>query len=166
MTAPQPHPIPVVISRLYELTKAAADALADPADDGSIVRVDLGNPGEFQEFAAIGIGLGTTPVEPVEDRQIVRGLAHDNHDFDVVCVALAWSGDDDRRAWMVRAFELVDIVRGVVDDPTNRHLGLDRMVQSAAVDRLSFMWEQDRRSMKALVEFTVRVQAYRKRPGR
>ena len=165
MTAP--HPVPAVISRLYELTAAAAATLADPDDGRSIIRVDLGDPGSFEEFAAIGIGLGTTPVEPVEDRQIVRGLAHDNHDFDVVCVAMAWSGDDERAQWMTRAFELVDIVRGVVDDPANRHLGLDRVVQAAAVDRMSFLWERDERGpLRALVEFTVRVQAYRRRPGR
>lgn len=153
-----PHPVPTVVRALYALVDTAV------ADDPNI-RVDLGNPGEFDEFDAIGIGLATTPVDPVEDRQTTRTMGYDVHEFDVVCVALSWTGDDDARAeWMSRAFELTDIVRDELATPQGRTLGLDKVLQAAPwVSSTSFGWVLDRQSLKAQVEFSVRCKAYRAR---
>lgn len=157
-----PHPVPVVVARLYELVGAAAAAQAVPGDAVSVIRVDLGDPGEFEDFAAIGIGLGASPVQ-IDDQRPRRTPGYDHHEFDVGCLALAWSGDDDRLTWMVRAYELVDLVRDVLALPANVGLGLGKVVESARVDRTSFSWTEDARGLKAQVEFSVRVKAYRVR---
>ena len=156
-----PHPIPLVVGALHTITTAAA-AAAGTDDDP--IRVDLGDPGEFQEWRAIGIGLSAQQAGPVDTRQIRTGLGYDHHDLDIACVALAWSGDDtDRIGWMNRAFDLVDLVREELESPANAGLGLDRVVQSARIATSAFSWVQDRQSKKAEVGFVVRVSAYRPR---
>lgn len=157
------HPVGDAVSALFHLVEAAAAARYVEGDHASVIRVELGNPGEFEEWAAIGVGLGTAPIEPVDERPVTRTLGYDLHDFDIVCVALAWSGDDEaREPLMFRAFELVDVVREVLR--VNPRLGLEsRAVQSAWVDRSGLGWEDVGRGVQALVEFTVRVSASRRR---
>lgn len=154
-----PHPIPLVVGALHGLVKAAAAAVGTDDDP---IRVDLGDPGGFSEWRAIGVGLSAVQTGPVEDRDIRRTLGKDLHAFDVACVALAWSGDlDDKLPWMSAAFDLVDIVRDVLADDV--HLGLTGVIQTAHVASTSFSWVEDRVGEKALVDFTVRVNAYRSR---
>jgi hypothetical protein len=163
MTAP--HPVPQVVGQLFQLVRAEVETrrLANPSNPDTIIRVDLGDPGRFEEFHAIGVGLATVPVGPVEDRGPLRRTpGADNHDVDVLCVALSWTGDDDRLAWMTKAFGLVDIVRDVL--AANPGLGLDKVVETAWVDSTTFSWATEGlTASKAVVEFMVRVRAYRSR---
>jgi len=159
-----PHPVPQVVGKLFQLVQAEVEArrAAAPSNPDALIRVDLGDPGRFEEFNAIGIGLATVPVGPVEDRGLRRTPGSDNHDVDVLCVALSWSGDDDRLTWMTKAFALVDIVRDVLQ--ANPGLDLDKVVETAWVDSTTFTWATEGLSaVKAVVEFTVRVRAYRSR---
>ena len=158
------HPMAEAVAALHGLVSTAAQARTVDGDEASVIRVEIGDPGEFEEFKAIGIGLATAPIEPVDERPINRTLGYDVHDFDIVCVAVAWSNDDDRAGHMFRAFELVDLVRDVLSDPANRGLGLEsRAVMSAWVDRAGLGWEIGPRDVRALVEFTVRCSAHRRR---
>jgi hypothetical protein len=152
------HPVPIVVARLHERVKAAAAALAVSGDAASVIRVDLGDPGEFEEMAAIGVGLGASAGGQVDDPRPRRTLGFDEHDFTVDCLALAWSGGDDRSAVMVRVFEVQDVVRDVLA------AGLDLpFVESARLDRSSFSWIDDGRGVKGQTEFAVRVKARRPR---
>lgn len=153
------HPAALAVKALFDLVVPAAAALTVEGEPESVIRVDIGDPGEFEESRAIGIGLGTAPVEPVDERPVTRGLGYDNHDFDIVCVALAWSGDDNRAAHMFAAFDLVDVVREVVPQLREQVDG----VMSAWVDRSGLGWEIGDRDVRALVEFTVRCSAFRRR---
>lgn len=154
------HPIGDAVKALRDRVAAAAAARQVEGDETTTIRVDLGNPGEFEEWQAIGIALATAPVEPLDERPVTRTLGLEVLDFDIVCVALAWNGEDDREGRMFVALELVDLVRGELErDPT---LGLPA-VMSAHVDRAGLGWEPSDRGTQALVEFTVRVSAHRAR---
>lgn len=155
------NPIGAAVKALHDRVTAAAAAREVPGEQESVILVDYGDPGQFEEFRAIGIALATAPVEPVDERPRTRTLGDDLHDFDIVCVAVAWTGEQDRERMMFAALDLVDLVREVlIDDPT---LGLRGVVQSAYVDRSGIGWDQSPRGVQGLTEFTVRVEASRRR---
>lgn len=152
------------MARIYELVAAevATRRAANPSDPDLVIRVDIGDPGRFEEQHALGIGLAAIQVDPVDEQPLTRRIGSDNHDVDLMCVALSWSGDEDRVSWMTRAYALVDIVRDVLQ--ANPGLGLDRVVETAWVDRTNFGWQMEGNyARKAIVEFAVRIRAYRSR---
>lgn len=155
------HPVPQALGALHTIVTAAA---AEAGTEGDPIRVDLGDPGEFAEFRAIAVGLSATPAPILDDRDIRPTLGKDVHGFDIACLALAWTGDEsDRLGWMTRAYDLVDVVRAALEDPANRGLGIPALIASARITATSFAWWTDGNAMRALVEFPVRVTAYRPR---
>ncbi|WP_041760128.1 hypothetical protein [Pseudonocardia dioxanivorans] len=151
----------MAIGALHTIVRAAATE-AQTEDDR--IRVDLGNPGKFSERRAIGVGLSAVDAGPIDDRDIRKTLGYDVHAFDIACIALAWSGDEnDKLGWMTKAYDLVDVVRAALEDPANRGLGIPAVVQSARIAGSSFSWRTDGQAAKAVVEFPVRINALRLR---
>lgn len=152
MTAP--HPAPAAVAALHELL------LAQQTDT---LRVAFGDPGEIEESDVIAVGLAVFTPQAVTG-QVRRTMGHDDLPFDVSCTAQSWSGDLGEAAAltrMARVYELVDIVRGVLR--ANPDLGLPGVVQQAYVTRESFSQVPTNRGDAAENEFTVHVDAYRRR---
>lgn len=155
MTAP--HPVPLAASALYQLVKVAA------APQRERLRVDFGDPGEFEEPDAISIGLAVRAPESIAGAAR-RGLGLEFLPYDIGCTAQSWGGDDDEipaLARMVRVFECVDLVRDVCR--AHRDLGLTRQVREASVTREAYSQIPMDRGELALVEFVVHIEAYRPR---
>lgn len=151
------HPAPLAAMRLHELVVAAAAAQRER------LRVDFGDPGEFEEPDAIAIGLAVLTPEAIAG-QVTRTLGYEFVPYDIACTAQSWSGDDDEApaiARMIRVFELVDLVREVC--LANRDLGLPRVVREASVTREAFSQLPVERGELAFVQFTVHVKASRLR---
>lgn len=155
-----PHPAPLAAQKLYELVVAAA------APQRETLRVDFGDPGEFEEPDAIAIGLSVRTPEAITG-VVARTLGYEMTPYEIACTAQSWSGDsgspDESPALirMVRVFEVVDIVRDVC--LANRDLGLPKVVAGASVTREAFSQLAVERGELAFVEFTVRIEAGRLR---
>lgn len=155
MTAP--HPVPLAARALFELVEAAAEPHREH------LRVDFGDPGEFEEPDAISIGLSIRAPESIAGSGR-RGLGMEFLPYDIGCTAQSWGGDDNETpalARMVRVFELVDLVRDVCR--AHRDLGLTRQVREASVTREAYSQIPMERGELALVEFVVHIEAYRPR---
>jgi len=155
------HPVAAVAAALFAQTTVAAAATVT-ADPDTIVRVDLGDPGKFAEPGAIGIAIATEETEAITGNA-AQWMGSDTATYEILCAAKAWQGLDDdagRVARMLRAFELVDIVRarlGSVLEATrvNGVVGL-ALIRESYVPLID---EHD--NSGALVQFAVRVVATR-----
>lgn len=152
MTAP--HPGPLAVAALHELL------LAEQLDS---LRIAFGDPGEIEEPDVIAVGLAVFTPQAVIG-QVRRTMGHEDLPIDIACTAQSWSGDVDEAAAlarMARVYELVDIVRAVLRATPD--LGLPGVVQQAYVTRESFSQVPTNRGEAADIEFTVHVDAYRRR---
>lgn len=149
-----PHPAPLAVAALHGLLVA---------EQTDTLRIAFGDPGEIEESDVIGVGLGVFTPQAVTG-QVRRTMGHEDLPFEVACTAQSWSGEYDEAAAlarMARVYELVDIVRAVLRATPD--LGLPGVVQQAFVTRESFSQVPTNRGDAAENEFTVHVDAYRRR---
>jgi len=155
------HPVAAVAAALFaQTTVAAAATVTDDPD--TVVRVDLGDPGNFAEPGAIGIAIATEETEAITGVS-AQWMGSDTATYEILCAAKAWQGLDDdtgRVARMLRAFELVDVVRA-------RLAAVLEATRASGVVGLALIRESyvpmidEHDNSGALVQFAVRVVATR-----
>lgn len=121
------------------------------------VRIEDGPPPTgISEPDAIGVGVSTEDVE-AGSTTTSRAMGSESEPIDIRCVTQSWSGETDFAPLRRRALELVEIVRRLL--PQLVIPG----VMSARVVRRSYrpLPAMGGEPPMALVEFTVRVDAYR-----
>lgn len=147
-----PHPVAAAIAALVDLVRAAAP---------TGVQVDDGDPlANIDEQDAIGIGVDIGDVAGATS-QLGYAVGSQEQPFDLSCVVQSSSGDGDLAGARTRVFELVDVVAGVLAEVPQ--LGVPDVVWDARIASWSLRTLR-RRDVGALavVEFTVRVNTYRK----
>lgn len=156
------HPVAAVAATLYAQTATAAAATVVDTDPDTVVRVDFGDPGAFAEPAGIGIAIATEETEAIAGTA-AQFMGADTATYEILCAVKSWQGLDDdagRMARMVRAFDLVDLVRAQLG-ATLEATRASRVVGLALV-RESYVPVIDEHDQPgALVQFAVRVVATR-----
>lgn len=153
-----PHPVPAAIDALIALWRGAPTLAYDVNGTPVALRVhDTVALEDLDEPRALVVATGAQGAAGGVQATTGFGLADRAYEFEVACELHVWSGDTDPAPLRTQAFAVLDELARLL--AVRRDLG--GVADWARMTRSTYTPMHDSTGTKALIEFTVRVDARR-----